>query len=154
MFGFTVFWAYISFGQYFLIWYGNIPEETAWFLHRKENYGWLFVTLCLGHFILPFYILLWRPVRRGGAALATVGVWMLVMHGLDLYWVMRPALDIGLGPDAAPASPGATLWLDLAAIFGVMCLFAGVLLHRLPATALIPTRDPRLSESLSHKNYI
>lgn len=153
MFGFTVFWAYISFSQYFLIWYSNIPEETAWYLHRKEHYGWVFTTLAVGHFILPFFILLWRPVRRGGLALAAVGVWMLVMHGLDLYWVMRPALDVGLGEGDAPAA-GATAWMDLAAIFGVMCLFIGVLLHRLPAASLIPHRDPRLPESMVHRNYI
>jgi hypothetical protein len=153
MFGFTVFWAYISFSQYFLIWYSNIPEETAWYLHRKEHYGWLFTLLIFGHFLLPFYMLLWRPVRRGGLALAVVGVWMLIMHGLDLYWIMRPALDIGVGEGDAPAA-AATAWMDLAAIFGVMCLFTGVLLHRLPSTALIPLRDPRLPESMVHKNYV
>jgi hypothetical protein len=31
MFAFTVFWAYIGFSQFMLIWYANIPEETAWF---------------------------------------------------------------------------------------------------------------------------
>ena len=31
---FTVFWGYIVFSQYFLIWYSNIPEETAYYLHR------------------------------------------------------------------------------------------------------------------------
>ncbi len=31
MFGFVFFWTYISFSQYLLIWYGNIPEETVWF---------------------------------------------------------------------------------------------------------------------------
>ena len=29
MFGFTVFWAYIAFAQYFLIWYGNMPGGDA-----------------------------------------------------------------------------------------------------------------------------
>ncbi len=153
MFGFTVFWAYISFSQYFLIWYSNIPEETAWFLHRKEHYGWLFAALAIGHFIVPFYILLWTPVRRGGVSLAVVCIWMLIMHGMDLYWIVRPSLDIGLGGADAPGA-AATAWLDLGAIFGVLCLFIGVLLHRLPSTALIPTRDPRLPESMAHKNYI
>src|SRR5262249_48855234 len=34
MFGFTVFWAYIAFSQYFLIWYGNMPEETQYYMLR------------------------------------------------------------------------------------------------------------------------
>ena len=44
LFAFTVFWAYIAFSQYFLIWYGNLPEETAWYLHRMEG-GWRHLTL-------------------------------------------------------------------------------------------------------------
>ena len=39
LFGFTVFWAYIGFSQYFLIWYANIPEETGWFKERFAG-GW------------------------------------------------------------------------------------------------------------------
>src|SRR4029078_12373439 len=29
-FAFIFFWGYIAFSQFMLIWYGNIPEETAW----------------------------------------------------------------------------------------------------------------------------
>jgi hypothetical protein len=32
----VVFWAYIAYSQYVLIWYANIPEETAWFLVRQS----------------------------------------------------------------------------------------------------------------------
>ena len=41
LFGFIVFWAYVTFGQYFLIWYANIPEETMWFITRKDHWGWM-----------------------------------------------------------------------------------------------------------------
>ncbi|MEO1512282.1 MAG: hypothetical protein AAFU70_09430, partial [Planctomycetota bacterium] len=56
LFAFTVFWAYIGFSQYFLIWYSNIPEETAYFLYRKEG-GWevLSFILAAGHFVVPFF---------------------------------------------------------------------------------------------------
>ena len=37
MFGFTVFWAYIGFSQYFLIWYADIPEETYFFSYRGHG---------------------------------------------------------------------------------------------------------------------
>ena len=36
MLAFTIFWAYIGFGQYMLIWYANIPEETA-ILHYSKH---------------------------------------------------------------------------------------------------------------------
>ncbi|NJM09461.1 MAG: hypothetical protein HC883_00740 [Bdellovibrionaceae bacterium] len=58
LFGFTVFWAYITFSQYFLIWYANIPEETAFFIIRKEG-GWnaLSWIIPIAHFIIPFLVL-------------------------------------------------------------------------------------------------
>ena len=37
MFAFCVFWAYIGFGQYMLIWYANMPEETRIFHHSKHR---------------------------------------------------------------------------------------------------------------------
>ena len=64
VFAFTVFWAYIAFSQYMLIWYGNIPEETIYFVHRAEH-GWLAISLVLVflRFVIPFLLLLSR--RRG-----------------------------------------------------------------------------------------
>ena len=57
MWGFTIFWAYVSFSQYFLQWYSNIPEETAWYVHRAQG-GWgnMGLFLVFGHFVLPFLI--------------------------------------------------------------------------------------------------
>ena len=37
LFGFTAFWAYIAFSQFFLIWYANLPEETIWYKARLEG---------------------------------------------------------------------------------------------------------------------
>src|SRR5690606_25039525 len=70
MFGFTVFWAYVAFSQFMLIWYGNIPEETIWYMRRFEG-GWLNASyfLLIGHFIVPFFILIHRSVKRIPSAL-------------------------------------------------------------------------------------
>ncbi len=34
MFAMIVFWAYIGFSQMMLYWYGNLPEEVAWYHDR------------------------------------------------------------------------------------------------------------------------
>ena len=54
VFATTGFWAYIYFCQFMLIWYANIPEETAYFLRRSAN-GWLpyFLVLPLLKFVVP-----------------------------------------------------------------------------------------------------
>src|SRR6478735_3193593 len=78
LFGFTAFWAYIAFSQFFLIWYANLPEETIFYKARLEG-SWLAVSLFImaGHFGVPFFYLMGHAVKRRGATLALGGVWLL-----------------------------------------------------------------------------
>ena len=66
LFAFVIFWAYIAFSQMMLIWYGNLPEETAWYAQRWHPPFWHGVSwlLLVGHFLLPFLFLLPRTVKR------------------------------------------------------------------------------------------
>jgi hypothetical protein len=144
LFGFTAFWAYIAFSQFFLMWYGNMPEETIFYKARMEG-SWLTVSLFLlfGHFFAPFFYLMGRSVKRNGATLALGGMWILLMHFVDLYWQVMPTLHPeGLSPSL----------LDVAAFMAVGGSFlatAGWLMRR---QALVPLRDPRLAESLAFEN--
>lgn len=141
IFAFTVFWAYIGFCQYFLIWYGNIPEETIWFKHRLEG-GWrpLSLALAIGHFAVPFFFLLSRKIKRNPATLLAAACWMLLMHLLDVYWTVAPALNAH-GPH-----PGV---VDVTAFLAVGGFFLGTFGWLLQRHALVPVGDPRLSESLT-----
>jgi len=143
MFGFVVFWAYIAFSQFMLIWYANIPEETIWYAHRLRH-GWEFVTilLALGHFVIPFFVLLSRTTKRNKQVLWGVTIWLLLMHYLDLYWLVMPVHSEGFHPHL----------LDLLTLLGVSGLFSAALIRLMVGPALIPTRDPRLAESLSFEN--
>jgi len=144
LFAFTAFWAYIAFSQFFLMWYGNMPEETIFYKARMEG-SWLTVSLFLlfGHFFAPFFYLMGRSVKRNGATLALGGTWILLMHFVDLYWQVMPTLHPeGLSPSL----------LDVAAFMAVGGSFlatAGWLMRR---QALVPLRDPRLAESLAFEN--
>ena len=54
LFAFTVFWAYIGGFQYYIIWYGNLPEEIYWFMQRWEgSWKYLSIFLIFGHFVIP-----------------------------------------------------------------------------------------------------
>jgi hypothetical protein len=144
LFAFVVFWAYIAFSQFMLIWYGNLPEETLWYAHRTGP-GWEGATVALaaGHFVLPFFFLLSRAVKRRAPTLVAGAVWMLAMHYLDLYWLVMPSLDpAGLRPHALDAA-------TLVAVVGFGAGAFGLLMRR---RALVPVRDPRLPESLSFEN--
>src|SRR5690606_3606386 len=73
LFTFLVFWAYIAFVQLLLIWIADLPREAAWFVARTAG-SWAVVSglLVAGHFLLPFFALLSRELKRRPAALATV----------------------------------------------------------------------------------
>jgi len=144
MFAFVVFWAYIAFSQYLLIWYGNIPEETVWFLERQTGeWTWVSLTLLFGHFLLPFLFLVSRRPKRRGQTLVAGAVWLLVMHWLDLYWIVMPQI-----------SPGkiTVSLVDLLCFVGIGGIFLATAIWRMSRQALIPVRDPRLRESLQFEN--
>ncbi|MCE9561612.1 MAG: hypothetical protein K8U57_06115 [Planctomycetes bacterium] len=144
MFGFVVFWAYIGFSQYFLIWYGNMPEETQFYLLRR-NGAWypMSILLPILYFVVPFFMLLPRAHKRSVRWLAVICTWTLVMHAYDLYWQIMPVLH----NDTIHFH-----YLDVAApvcMFGVLLLATVWGLQRLP---LIPIRDARLGESVGYEN--
>jgi hypothetical protein len=141
LFAFSVFWAYIAFSQFFLIWYGNIPEETIFYLHRMQH-GWYPVSLFLaaGHFAVPFALLMSRWTKRRPSLVIALAVWILLMHYLDLYWLVFPNF-LDHGPNVH--------WLDAAAWVGIGGTFLFVFTTKLSRHALVPAGDPRLSESLA-----
>ena len=144
MFGFTVFWTYIAFSQYMLIWYGNIPEETIWFEHRLEHgWGYLSAALLIGHFIIPFFVLLPRFTKRSLPILSVMCVWLLVMHWFDLFWIALPVLHV----EHATFS-----WLDFSCWLGLFGVVLGVFVWRLVRHPLVPQNDPYLAGSLHFVN--
>jgi hypothetical protein len=156
LFGFTVFWAYIAFSQYFLIWYSNIPEETRFMDFRQEMYPIATAALIVGHFVLPFLFLLPRPAKRKTAYVAFFAGCALAIHVLDIWWIIRPMADaslMGKGKIDAPMGASAA-WIDLAAIVGVLGLFGAVVVRNVVSGPLIGVNDPRLGECLHHKNYV
>jgi hypothetical protein len=91
MFAFTVFWTYITFSQFFLIWYGNLPEEMLFFMHRFHGgWEWLGYTLVFGHFVIPFCALLTQNNKRNPKVLVAVGAWIMLMHAADLAFIIFP----------------------------------------------------------------
>jgi hypothetical protein len=144
LFGFVVFWTYIAFSQYFLIWYANFPEETGWYITRRSGtWNTLSWALCFGHFAVPFFLLLFRAIRRDPFWLGFLAGWVLVFHYLDLYWIVMPTLyPEGVQPD----------WLDAAVLATVVLAASAAVAHGCKARPLVPIGDPHLSESLAFRD--
>lgn len=147
LFGFIVFWAYIAFSQYMLIWYANIPEETQWFLVRQTNgWEWVSLTLIFGHFIIPFLYLMSRHVKRNKLTLAIGVIYVLIVHWIDIYWLVMPSLEGG-----SPFSFGGLL-IDLSCLVGIGGLCVAGFAYVAGERSLVCVRDPRLHECLAFRN--
>ena len=144
IFGFTLFWGYIAFSQYLLIWYANIPEETGWYIRRQEN-GWEYVSLILlfGHFFIPFFGTMSLHVRRNKYVLTGWAVFILIMHWVDMYYLVMPQLG-------GPPTFGI---IDLCCFLGIGGLFISSLIWFATDKPLVPLKDPRLHESLAFQNH-
>jgi hypothetical protein len=181
LFAFTVFWTYIAFSQYMLIWYANIPEETAWY-HMRLQGSWktLSIVLSLGHFVVPFFFLMSRHIKRRNLTLAVGAIWMLLMHLLDMFYLVMPGFQNGHGGGGHGAEAGAhgaeaaahgaehaaeavahaahvasvhVGLIDLLTVIGIGGLWVAAFSWILGRQALVPTKDPRLPESLAFENF-
>jgi hypothetical protein len=159
MLAFTVFWAYISFSQYFLIYNANIPEETFWYNIREKNmdgslnsWWWVSMALIFLHFFLPFFLLLGYKTKVVLKRSVFVAVWILLFHLLDLYWNILPGkLN---EPDAESYAytvrQFSVGFYDLCALVGIggICLWAFT--RSMKKAEPIPVRDPNIGRSLNY----
>jgi len=151
LFAFVFFWSYIAFSQYMLLWYASLPETSQWLQHRglstapadRNAWGGVALVLLFGHFAVPFVGLLSRHVKRRKLPLAFWAIWLLIMHWIDVVWLVMPEW----GPELAIGLPEIGLTLTLLSVF-----FIGVV-QRAARHALVPIKDPKLGESLALQNF-
>lgn len=146
MLGFTIFWAYIAFSQFMLIWYANIPEETGWYAARitPEWKTWSYA-LIFTNFAIPFFGILSRHVKRNRTALTFWAVYILVVHWIDLYWIVMPNIDHG------HTNPFGLL--DVSVAVGLVGLFVWAFARQAEKNSVLAYGDPKLGDCLKHQNY-
>jgi hypothetical protein len=103
-FAFTAFWGYLTFGQYLVIWYGNMGEETHWpRLRLIAPWVQFSVTAVIFVFFVPFFGLLsraakvYRPTLALFTIVSLVGMWLV--RYLEVYpslYGVAPGLPFGL----------------------------------------------------------
>ena len=158
MLAFTVFWAYISFSQYFLIHNANIPEETFWYnIRNHDGYGnhnsWWNISMLLifGHFLIPFLLLLWYNTKIVIWRTIFVCIWIISFHILDLYWNIIPGkiIDSTLSHGYYIRDFSISIF-DVTSIIGIggICLWA--VFRSMNQTNPIPINDPNVLKSINH----
>lgn len=150
MFGFLIFWAYISFSEFFLIWYAAIPEETIYFHRRWDYTNWRYISMAIVglKFILPFYLVMSRNVKRHAAGLVLGAGWLFLMHFVEIYyWIM---------PYAAPhqdlAVTGTGALLDLGCVLATVGIYLAYVFRLMTKHSVVAVNDPRIERALEFVN--
>ncbi|MDB6111505.1 MAG: hypothetical protein JWR69_3255 [Pedosphaera sp.] len=139
---FVMFWTYISFGQFLIIWSGNLPQEIVWYVHRiADGWKWIVVLLALFHFFVPFFLLLFRANKQRVPVLMTIAGFVFFVRILDVFWMVAPSFH----PTGIRIH-----WLDVAAPLGVGGIWIAAFIYHLKRRDLLPRHDPRLQPVIAH----
>ena len=143
---FTMLWAYLSFSQFLIIWSGNLPEEIPWYVKRTTgSWGYVAIALVVGHFFLPFLLLLSQDLKKRPAMLARVAAFIIIMRLVDVIWLVEPQFRPGT---AFPIH-----WLDITVPVGLTGIWMFMFARNLRSRSLMPVNDPYFKEAFAHEAH-
>jgi hypothetical protein len=133
-------WTYFAFSQYLIIWSGNLPEETVWYVARNHG-GWGAIALgiVILQFAFPFMTLLSRAAKKSPQKLALLAVLILVMRIVDVIWLIEPSYN---------REQFHLSWMDIVAPLAMGGLWLATFAWQLQKRSLIPINDPQLEQAL------
>lgn len=110
MLAFLMLWAYFSFSQFLIIWSGNLPAETVWYVERlRGGWEWIAVAIVVFHLFVPFLLLMSADRRRNPVAMVRLALLVLTIHLVNLFWHVAPVFHGSL----------MLHWLDVAAALAI-----------------------------------
>jgi hypothetical protein len=139
---FVMLWAYLNFSQFLIIWSGNLPEEIPWYIERiRGPWGAVALLLVVGHFALPFALLLSRDLKRHSGLLQKVAAFVIVMRLVDLIWLVAPTFEHHGFP---------IHWMDIAIPVGLAGIWVFLFARAFRSRSVVPLNDPYLKEAYAH----
>jgi hypothetical protein len=143
LFASVCFWAYIAFVMVLLIWIADQPLEIRYLAARRSG-GWQVaaITLVALHFVVPFFALLSRPLKRDPRRLALFCGLLALAHVIDIHFQIFPAF-----------SPGrwSVHWIDMTALFAVAATLIAFAAVRARSIELVPIGDPELARGSQYE---
>ncbi|MEJ7709238.1 MAG: hypothetical protein WKF84_05095 [Pyrinomonadaceae bacterium] len=144
MLAFVMVWAYFSFSQFLIIWSGNLPEETPWYLRRMQGtWGFIGLALVVLHFVLPFLLLLSRDLKRNSKTIGVVAIGILVMRLVDAIWLIAPSFHY----TEEHFNPLSSL-LYVIVPLGLGGVWLALFAWQLKKRPLVPFNDPKFEKAL------
>jgi hypothetical protein len=131
---FVMFWTYVAFSQILVIYSSNLPQEIGWYLHRiAHGWVWLGGFIALFHFFIPFFLLLFRKVKKSVQLLAAIALFVFLVHVAEMFWAIMPTFYPQIGIH----------WTDFTTWLGLGGIWLAVFLQNLKRHPLLARNDPR-----------
>lgn len=144
LFAFSIFWAYLWISQFLLIYYANIPEESVYFVERLRGgqYAWIFYLNIALNFVVPFFILMPRDMKREKSYLKVMSIVIFIGHWFDFYLMIAPG---------SLKENGYVGLMELGFLMIFTVGFIYVVMNTLSKARLVAHNHPMLEESLHHQ---
>ena len=143
-------WAYFNFSQLLIIYSGNIPEETTWYLDRMSpGWFWVGIILVLFHFAFPFLFLLRQDWKKNIRMLGAISLFVLVMRLVDMFFLISPNPRIATHGESLPLSLSFS-WMDIVAPIAIGGIWLWYFFGQLMSRPLVPVMDPFLENAIEH----
>ena len=125
-FAFGLMWADFFYAQLVVIWYGNLPEETAYLIERTMTAPWkgLAWAVFIACFIGPFLILLNKKIKTLPAAMIVICAVVITGMWLEHFLLIVPVFDPH--PVSLPLN-----WIDAGVGLGFLGLLVAALTYYL-----------------------
>lgn len=150
-FAFIMLNIYLTFGQFIIIWSGNLPLEINWYLDRIRG-GWgVIITLdFIFHWVVPFTLLLSRDLKRNKRRLTLVCQIMIFAVAFNQFWLIEPSYH-----DAARNLHFTWGILEYVAVpVALTAFWVAYFCWQLKQRPLVPVNDPHLAEILEPEHAI
>jgi hypothetical protein len=149
MLALTMVWAYFNFSQFLIIWAGNVPEETGWWIVRmKGGWGYIGAALIFFHFGFPFLVLLQQDFKRKARRLALLAIFILFMRLVDMFYLIGPSNRVMSG--GVEQGSFVVSWMDIVATVAVGGLWLWWFFGELTKRPVVPIKDPYLEGAITH----
>lgn len=137
-----IIWGYFWFAEFMLIWYANIPEETAYFIPRVrgEGFRFFFFANILINWFLPFALLMPKATAQNMTFVKILIPFLIVGQFIDLYMQIFPGT---VGEQVIG-------FQEVGIFIGFAGLFMLVTGRALTRSNLYPVNHPFLEESKHH----
>ncbi|MDD9952278.1 MAG: hypothetical protein OXT67_12010 [Zetaproteobacteria bacterium] len=137
LFGFTVFFAYLTYAHVLTYWYGNVPEETSYFhLRLEQPWKTMIMFSPLWWFFVPFISLIWKSSKWTTWVAIPVSVVVLCAQWFNYVLVVIP--------EVVPGTEWNGPWVELPIFVGCLGGFLWSLSSIWGKVPLLSVADPLL----------